>query len=340
MRRLLAVLIPLGTLALLVTLSGRGAAADQTTTIYRDEFGIPHIFAPTLDDAAFAVGYAQAEDRLEELLKNYRRATGTMAEVFGPGSFRDDLTQRVMRHAEISQASYDEISPKMRGVIESYPERHQAVHEGPSRAGSVLGPGDPAVGRRRARPLHHLELADGRGRRRPRAAPASSFGPLPYRGSNEMLIAPKRTAMNAPIAIIDPHVQLVRPDAVLRGPDLHARVQRLGRVDPGRASADPGPQPLLLGRDDHRRARHVGYLRGRDQPGQPQSVSLRRPVARLHRPQDDDRRQERRQARSPRRSRSTFSHHGPIVARKGGKAYAMAIPYCRGSRTDATSASR
>ena len=63
-------------------------AADQSTTIYRDEFGIPHIFAPTLEDAAYAVGYAQAEDRLEELLKNYRRASGTMAEVFGPDSFR------------------------------------------------------------------------------------------------------------------------------------------------------------------------------------------------------------------------------------------------------------
>ena len=96
------------------------SAADQSTTIYRDEFGIPHIFAPTLEDAAFAVGYAQAEDRLEELLKNYRRASGTMAEVFGPDSFDDDLRQRVMRHAEISQARYSEISPKMRGVIESY----------------------------------------------------------------------------------------------------------------------------------------------------------------------------------------------------------------------------
>src|SRR6202040_2865314 len=88
--------------------------------IYRDEFGIPHIFAPSLYDAAFAVGYAQAEDRLEELLKNYRRATGTMAEVFGPDSFHEDLRQRVMQHAEISKARYTQISPKLRGVIESY----------------------------------------------------------------------------------------------------------------------------------------------------------------------------------------------------------------------------
>ncbi len=45
------------------------SAADSAATIYRDEFGIPHIFAPTLEDAAYAAGYAQAEDRLEELLE-------------------------------------------------------------------------------------------------------------------------------------------------------------------------------------------------------------------------------------------------------------------------------
>src|SRR5690349_1043211 len=82
--------------------SGRLVADGGSTTICRDDFGIPHIFAPTLEDAAFAVGYAQAEDRLVELLKNYRRASGTMAEVFGPSEFDQDLRQRAMRHAEIS----------------------------------------------------------------------------------------------------------------------------------------------------------------------------------------------------------------------------------------------
>ena len=93
------------------------------------------------------------------------------------------------------------------------------------------------------------------------------FGPLSYRGSNEMLIAPKRTAMNAAIAIIDPHVQWY--DAMrfyevrIYTPEFNvAGVSILGVP-----LADPGTQPLLLGRHDHRRARHVGHLRGRDQPG-------------------------------------------------------------------------
>src|SRR5207247_10091584 len=98
------------------------AAASETNeaTLYRDEFGIPHVFAPTLEAAAYAVGYAQAEDRLEELLKNYRRANGTMAEVFGPDYFKHDLIQRMWRHAEISREKYGQISSKMRSVIEAY----------------------------------------------------------------------------------------------------------------------------------------------------------------------------------------------------------------------------
>src|SRR5215470_6135328 len=95
-------------------------ADDSSTTIHRDDYGIPHIYAPTLEAAAFAMGYAQAEDRLEELLKNYRRAAGTMAEVFGPRFYEDDLAQRVWRHAEISRDGYSRVSPKMRGVLDAY----------------------------------------------------------------------------------------------------------------------------------------------------------------------------------------------------------------------------
>src|SRR5438034_2187226 len=90
----------------------RADAGDANeATIYRDEFGIPHVFAPTLEDAAYAVGYAQAEDRLEELLKNYRRANGTMAEVFGTDYFRQDVIQRIWRHGAISREKYEQISP-------------------------------------------------------------------------------------------------------------------------------------------------------------------------------------------------------------------------------------
>ena len=91
MRRASLILIAL-TLALpFAASSAIKPVAEAEVTIYRDEYGIPHVFGATLEDAAFGVGYAQAEDRLEELLKNYRRANGTMSEVFGPDAYRGDL---------------------------------------------------------------------------------------------------------------------------------------------------------------------------------------------------------------------------------------------------------
>src|SRR5919109_3330001 len=98
------------------------SAVAKETEILRDEFGVPHIFAPTLEAAAYAAGYAQAEDRLEELLRNYRKAEGTMSEAFGPDYYRHDYIQRIWRHAAISRERYDQVSPKMRACIEAYQE--------------------------------------------------------------------------------------------------------------------------------------------------------------------------------------------------------------------------
>jgi Penicillin amidase len=79
-----------------------GAAEGvEEVTIYRDTFGIPHIFAASEEGAAYGMGYAQAEDRLEELLKQYRRASGTMAAVFGPDFLQHDYRQRLWQHQAV-----------------------------------------------------------------------------------------------------------------------------------------------------------------------------------------------------------------------------------------------
>jgi len=103
MKKALLVIIAVSLVIPFAARSAAKSASNDSATLYRDEYGIPHVFAATLESAAFAIGYAQAEDRLEELLKNYRRANGTMAEVFGPENYRNDLIQRMWRHAEISR---------------------------------------------------------------------------------------------------------------------------------------------------------------------------------------------------------------------------------------------
>ena len=46
------------------------AFATEHVRILRDEFGVPHIFAATPAGAAYGSGYAPAEDRLEEMMRN------------------------------------------------------------------------------------------------------------------------------------------------------------------------------------------------------------------------------------------------------------------------------
>ena len=51
--------------------------------IYRDSWGVPHIYADNEDDLFFAQGYVQAQDRLWQMELHRRMGSGTLSEIFG-----------------------------------------------------------------------------------------------------------------------------------------------------------------------------------------------------------------------------------------------------------------
>src|SRR5271165_5799290 len=51
--------------------------------VWRDSHGVPHIFAASMDDAARALGYLHASERLFQMEINRRVGQGRLAEVFG-----------------------------------------------------------------------------------------------------------------------------------------------------------------------------------------------------------------------------------------------------------------
>lgn len=55
-------------------------------TIYRDTFGVPHIYADTLEHASFGLGLVTAEDRMFEMDAFRHAAEGTLASLAGPGT--------------------------------------------------------------------------------------------------------------------------------------------------------------------------------------------------------------------------------------------------------------
>lgn len=299
--------------------------SNDEATIYRDEYGVPHVFASTLESAAFAVGYAQAEDRLEELLRNYRRAAGTMAEAFGPDHYRDDYIQRMWRHAEISREKYRQISPKMRAVIEAFQEGiKRFMKEHPEQVPSwaqQIQPWDVATLSRYIIWGWPLGEAAGDLAR----AGIQPFRP-DYRGSNQMLIAANRTAVGAPIAVIDPHlswygqfrfyqIRIYAGDFNLSGvsilgapiPSLgHSRYCSVAMTTGGPDTSDVFEEDINP--DNPRQYRYDG--KWRDMTVRKDRIGVKvgdrvewKEVEFQH------------------------THHGPIVARRDGKAYAMAIPY-------------
>jgi penicillin amidase len=88
---------------------------QQPVRVIRDGLGIPHVYALNDHDAFFMNGYVEAQDRLFQMDVSRRQASGTLAELLGPGPGDQVLSTDVFlrtlglrRAAERSQAAYPE----------------------------------------------------------------------------------------------------------------------------------------------------------------------------------------------------------------------------------------
>ena len=89
------------------TLSG----LKQTVEIFRDRWGVPHIYAQNRDDLFFAQGYITAVDRLFQLDLWRRAGTGKLAEVLGPNFIPRDRIARLVRYRGDWDAEWKSYSP-------------------------------------------------------------------------------------------------------------------------------------------------------------------------------------------------------------------------------------
>lgn len=63
---------------------------EKETTVYFDDFGIPHIYAASNKDAMTALGYVHAQDRLWQMELMRRIAPGRLSEIFGSVALKND----------------------------------------------------------------------------------------------------------------------------------------------------------------------------------------------------------------------------------------------------------
>ena len=110
-----------------------GAAAlpglSAETRVWRDAYGVPHIFAPSLDDAARALGYVHASERLYQMEIQRRVGQGRIAEIAGPDLVGVDRFTRTLDFYRLAQSSFAALSPWAQARLQAYADGVNAFIE-------------------------------------------------------------------------------------------------------------------------------------------------------------------------------------------------------------------
>jgi penicillin amidase len=103
---------------------------DSPVEVFRDRWGVPHIYAGSVRDAMFAQGYVHAQDRLWHMELARRAASGSLAEVFGPVALDADRLLRRVGLRRAAEAELAQVAEEMRENVESYAAGVNAFIEG------------------------------------------------------------------------------------------------------------------------------------------------------------------------------------------------------------------
>lgn len=105
---------------LIVLFSISQAFADPAAVIRRDRYGVPHILARSESAAAFAHGFAAAEDHADLMARLYLRAQGRQAEYFGTEFVEDDFLVRQLEIRQGAERDFAKLTPLFQEILRQY----------------------------------------------------------------------------------------------------------------------------------------------------------------------------------------------------------------------------
>ncbi len=91
-----------------------------TVEVFRDQYGVPHVYAENELDLYRVTGYLQAQDRLWQMDLLRRVTTGRLSEIFGEDMIGADQLFRSLRMTEKSEKLYKSIDPHILACVEAY----------------------------------------------------------------------------------------------------------------------------------------------------------------------------------------------------------------------------
>lgn len=88
--------------------------------VYRDSLAIPYIIAESDEDAAFALGYVHAQERLFQMDLARRAAAGRLSEIFGEQTIAFDKMFLTMGIKNVAYENLKQTSPEVKEILQAY----------------------------------------------------------------------------------------------------------------------------------------------------------------------------------------------------------------------------
>ena len=109
------------------------AGLDAPVDIYRDQAGIPHIFASSEHDLFFAEGYVHAQDRFWQMDFQRHVGAGRLSEMLGSATLDTDTFLRTVGWERVARAELDLLDAESLAALQAYADGVNAFladHEG------------------------------------------------------------------------------------------------------------------------------------------------------------------------------------------------------------------
>ena len=191
-----------------------------TVTIYRDTYGVPHVFGRTDASTVFGFAYAQAEDNFWRVEENFILALGRASELYGERALDEDRLNHALEIPRLAREEYARLDPHMRSLCDAfaagfnyYLARHPEVRA------RLLTKIEPWYTLAFIRYNYYQNgFARDRSLRRATLQTASLENDLKeHTGSNGWAIGPSRSASGHAMLFINPHLPFFGPGQVYEG---------------------------------------------------------------------------------------------------------------------------
>jgi acyl-homoserine-lactone acylase len=196
------------------------AALARTVTIYRDTYGVPHVFGRTDASTVFGFAYAQAEDNFWRVEENFINALGRASELYGEKSLEEDRLNHALEIPRLAQAEYARLDPQMRSLCDAFAAGfNYYIAQHPEARPRLLTKIEPWY---TLAFIRYNYFQNGFARD-PALRPAqfqtaqNEIDLKPHTGSNGWVINPSRSASGHALLFINPHLPFFGPGQVYEG---------------------------------------------------------------------------------------------------------------------------